>query len=109
MMKVILLVCVLAVSVNVMAKETVVWSPKKGIGKNKTWAKGATAEIKDNALVIKLTGEQWAGAGLNWQGHWPEGSGVKMADYKNIVITLKVKGSADSLNLTLRDLSLIHI
>ena len=103
MLKKLMLLCVLGLTLNTLAEEKVVWCPKDSIGKNKTWVKGATAEVKDNALVIKFTGAEWAGVGLNWQGYWPKDSGVKIADYTNLVISLKVSGKADSLSLTLKD------
>src|SRR3989339_792217 len=104
MIKKLVLVCVLGICMGAFAEEKVVWSQKDSIGKTKTWNKSASAEVIDNALVMKFTGDQWSGAGLNWEGYWPEDAGIKIADYKTLVIGIKAAGDAkESLTLTLKD------
>lgn len=98
------MLCVLGLAIAAMAEEKVVWSPKDGIGKSQTWQQKATAEEADGLLVVHLKEAEWSGAGLNFEGYWPEGAGVKAADYAFLVIEFKAEGvDADALQLTLKD------
>jgi len=96
--------CVLGLAIAARAEEKVVWSPKDGIGKSQTWQQKATAEVADNLLVVNLKEAEWSGVGLNFEGYWPEGAGVKAADYTHVVVEFKAEGAgADALQLALKD------
>ncbi|MBN2710986.1 MAG: hypothetical protein JXR97_00930 [Planctomycetes bacterium] len=87
-------VAILFVATSGLAGDKVVWDGEK-VGKNKNWANGGTIEIADGEAKINLTEAEWCGAGVNWEGYWPEDAGVDLDKYKYVHIWLKVKGRGD--------------
>lgn len=104
MKKMILMLGIFGLAMIAQAEEKVVWCPKDGIGKNQTWKTKAEAEVVENELRIKLNGTEWSGVGINWEGYWPADAGVKVSDYKYLLVTLKVSGKGSgALQLALKD------
>ncbi len=102
-LKLVMAVSILAIAVSAMAEEKVVWNAKDKIGKNQMWKTKATAEVADDVLKISLTESEWSGVGLNWEGYWPEDAGIKVSDYKFLVLELKAEGNPDNLQIALKD------
>jgi len=96
----------LGLAITGVADEKIVWSPKDNIGKTTTWKNNdkASANAGDGFYEIVLSGSEWSGMGLNWEGYWPADAGEKAADYRNLILELKISGAnANDLQVALKD------
>jgi hypothetical protein len=89
--------------------EHFVWKGEKPVGR--TWAKlgpGGSFEVKADSgiargtrgLVLRMTGEDWRGCGLNWKGWYPPEACDDVSGYNALVLSIRQVSKERDADLT---------